>query len=57
VSGGAHPSYAHGYYQRDNGAYLDWDRISADRELFVRWMRDNVLDVTPEIFATRVKEL
>ncbi|BCG83594.1 3-oxoadipate--succinyl-CoA transferase subunit A (plasmid) [Mesorhizobium sp. 113-3-3] len=25
VPGGAHPSYAHGYYARDNAAYLEWD--------------------------------
>ena len=32
VPGGAHPSYAHGYYDRDNAAYLEWDEIAADRE-------------------------
>ena len=34
VPGGAHPSYTHGYYDRDNAAYLEWDKISADRDLF-----------------------
>ena len=57
VPGGAHPSYTHGYYARDNAAYLEWDKISADRELFANWMRDNVLSASPEIFAERVKEL
>ena len=57
VAGGAHPSYTHGYYQRDNAAYLEWDRISADRDLFTRWMRENVLDATPDIFAQRVRGL
>ena len=57
VPGGAHPSYAHGYYARDNAAYLEWDRISADRELFTAWMRDNVLNVGPEVFAARVADL
>jgi len=57
VPGGAHPSYAQGYYPRDNAAYLEWDRISADRELFTAWMRDNVLDVGPEVFAGRVADL
>jgi glutaconate CoA-transferase subunit A len=57
VPGGAHPSYAHGYYGRDNAAYLAWDGISADRALFTAWMRDNVLNATPEVFADRVKEL
>ena len=57
VPGGAHPSYTHGYYARDNAAYLEWDKISADRELFESWIRDNVLSVGPEIFATRVEPL
>ena len=57
VPGGAHPSYTHGYYARDNAAYLEWDKISADRELFSNWINDNVLSVGPEIFATRVEAL
>ena len=32
VPGGAHPSYAHGYYERDNEFYVAWDAISRDRE-------------------------
>ncbi len=57
VPGGAHPSYTHGYYARDNAAYLQWDKISADRELFFGWIRDNVLSVGPEAFAARVEAL
>jgi glutaconate CoA-transferase subunit A len=57
VPGGAHPSYTHGYYDRDNAAYLEWDRISADRDLFTAWMRENVLEAGPEAFANRVKGL
>ena len=57
VPGGAHPSYTHGYYARDNATYLDWDKISADRELFSAWMQEHVLDATPEVFAERVKGL
>jgi glutaconate CoA-transferase subunit A len=57
VPGGAHPSYTHGYYARDNATYLDWDRISSDRELFAEWMKANVLEVGPEVFEARVKEL
>jgi glutaconate CoA-transferase subunit A len=57
VPGGAHPSYAHGYYARDNRAYLEWDRIAADREGFSAWIRANVLEVGPEVFAERVREL
>src|ERR1043165_9013201 len=28
VPGGARPSYAQGYYERDNQAYKDWDKVS-----------------------------
>jgi glutaconate CoA-transferase, subunit A len=57
VPGGAHPSYTHGYYVRDNAAYLEWDKISADRDAFAVWMKANVLDVGPEVFAHRVEGL
>jgi glutaconate CoA-transferase subunit A len=33
----AHPSYAQGYYDRDNAFYLEWDSISADPERTRRW--------------------
>jgi glutaconate CoA-transferase subunit A len=42
--GGAHPSYAHGYYTRDNAFYVRWDEISRDRERFREWMRAHVLE-------------
>jgi glutaconate CoA-transferase, subunit A len=38
VPGGAHPSYAQGYSERDNAAYRAWDAISADRERFADWV-------------------
>ncbi|WP_419911578.1 CoA transferase subunit A [Hoeflea sp.] len=57
VAGGAHPSYAHGYYGRDNAYYIAWDKIAADRETFLAWMKENVLDATPEDFAERVGRL
>ena len=41
--GGAHPSYAHGYYERDNRFYVEWDEIAADRDRFTEWMTVNVL--------------
>ena len=34
VPDGARPSYAQGYYQRDNAFYTAWDRIARDRERF-----------------------
>jgi glutaconate CoA-transferase, subunit A len=40
---GARPSYAHGYYSRDNAFYIAWDEISREREGFQTWMRENVL--------------
>jgi glutaconate CoA-transferase subunit A len=43
VPGGAHPSYAHGYYPRDNAFYEAWDPISRDRETFREWMGRHVL--------------
>ncbi len=44
VPGGAHPSYAHGYYDRDNAFYVRWDAISRDRDRFRSWMRRHVLE-------------
>ena len=41
--GGAAPSYAHGYYERDNDAYVAWDAISRDRDRFSAWLADNGL--------------
>ena len=43
VPGGAHPSYAHGYYERDNAFYVAWDAIGRDRDRFLAWMRRHVL--------------
>ncbi|WP_028934314.1 CoA transferase subunit A [Pseudonocardia spinosispora] len=38
--GGAKPSYAHGYYDRDNAAYKAWDAISRDRQRFIAWLKE-----------------
>ncbi len=43
VPGGARPSYAHGYYSRDNSFYVKWDEVSKSRESFLEWLR---LEVT-----------
>jgi len=43
VPGGAHPSYAHGYYKRDNAFCKAWDEISRDRDTFLAWMNRHVL--------------
>lgn len=44
---GAHPSYAHGYYDRDNDFYRAWDAISRDRDAFRAWMDEHVLGAVP----------
>ncbi len=38
VPGGAWPSYARGYYPRDNAFYIAWDDISRDRARFTDWI-------------------
>lgn len=38
VPRGAHPSYAQGYYKRDNAFYHEWDEISRTRESFHAWI-------------------
>jgi glutaconate CoA-transferase subunit A len=35
---GAHPSYAQGYYDRDNRFYLEWDAISRDPQRLAAWL-------------------
>lgn len=57
VPGGSHPSYAHGYYRRDNATYIEWDEIAGDRGRFAEWMWKNVIDASPKIFETRVEHL
>jgi len=44
VPRGAHPSYAHGYYERDNSYYREWDEISRDRNSFDEWLQHHVYD-------------
>jgi glutaconate CoA-transferase, subunit A len=42
VPGGAHPSYAQDYYERDNAYYHAWDAISRDRDTFIAWLDEHV---------------
>jgi len=35
-----HPSYAQGYYDRDNAFYLEWERISKDPAALERWLKE-----------------
>lgn len=39
---GAHPSYAQGYYDRDNRTYVEWDAISREAGTLDSWLRDFV---------------
>lgn len=52
--GGAKPSYAHGYYKRDNAFYAAWDAISRDRTTFLDWMRTHVLEPGAESHAVQI---
>jgi glutaconate CoA-transferase subunit A len=55
VPGGAHPSYAHGYYKRDNAFYKSWDAIARDRDSFRAWIDEHVMRRGPEAFAVHAK--
>jgi glutaconate CoA-transferase subunit A len=57
VPGGAYPSYAFGYYKRDNAFYKAWDAISKDRDRYLAWMKANVLDQGPDVFAQHARKL
>jgi glutaconate CoA-transferase subunit A len=46
VPGGAYPSYAQGYYARDNAFYRAWDAVARDRDGFRAWMQRHVLGVS-----------
>jgi glutaconate CoA-transferase subunit A len=35
-----HPSYAQGYYDRDNGFYREWESISKDPESLEGWLKE-----------------
>ena len=42
VPGGAHPSFAMGFSNRDNAFYKAWDAISADRDAFTTWIDKHI---------------
>jgi glutaconate CoA-transferase, subunit A len=37
---GCHPSFAQGYYDRDNRFYIDWDVISRDADALDAWLKE-----------------
>lgn len=39
---GAHPSYAQGYYDRDNDFYVAWDEVSRDEARLQSWLDEFV---------------
>jgi glutaconate CoA-transferase subunit A len=45
VPGAAHPSYAQGYYDRDNDFYMKWDKISENAETVKAYLDEWVYGV------------
>jgi len=45
VKGGAFPSYAQGYYSRNNAFYKTWDAIARERDVFQDWIERYVFGV------------
>jgi glutaconate CoA-transferase, subunit A len=45
VPGAAHPSYAQGYYDRDNDFYLKWDKVSENDETVKAYLDEWVYGV------------
>ena len=42
---GAHPSFAQGYYDRDNTFYVEWDAIARDTTAIAAWLDEFVYGV------------
>jgi glutaconate CoA-transferase, subunit A len=42
LPGGAHPSFAMGFSERDNAFYKAWDAISLDRDAFTAWIDTHI---------------
>ena len=42
---GSHPSYAQGYYDRDNETYLEWNEISESQARIEKWLDEWVYGV------------
>jgi len=42
---GAHPSYAQGYYDRDNRFYVGWEKVSRDPAQLERYLAEFVYGV------------
>jgi glutaconate CoA-transferase, subunit A len=59
VPRGATPSYAHGYYERDNAFYQMWDAIARDRARFNAWIEEHIFHTRDfaEYLALHEREL
>ena len=53
VPRGALPSYAFGYYARDNAFYQQWEEISRTRDGFTAWLDEHVIRRQPVTAAAR----
>jgi glutaconate CoA-transferase, subunit A len=53
--GGARPSYAHGYYGRDNAFYTSWDSIARDRATFLSWINEHVTRTKSKVQSPKSK--
>jgi glutaconate CoA-transferase subunit A len=40
-----HPSYAQGFYDRDNRFYRDWDAVARDPDVLQAWLKEWVFDL------------
>jgi glutaconate CoA-transferase, subunit A len=60
---GAHPSYAQGYYDRDNRFYLEWEAVSRDPAALDAWLDEWVhglscrADYVAKLGAERIESL
>jgi glutaconate CoA-transferase subunit A len=43
---GCHPSFAQGYYDRDNRFYLEWDAIAREQDTLEAWLQEWVYDLS-----------
>ena len=41
-----HPSFAQGYYDRDNAFYVRWDEVAKDPDTFDAWLKEWVYDLS-----------
>ena len=54
---GAHPSYAQGFYDRDNAFYIEWDAVSRDEAALNAWLGEWVHGVADRSeYVARMRE-